>query len=209
MWFSRKRLIAVSITALMAFIWSARCAAAASPSPPRPTTPPGTPAPIGSPAQCDAVYQRMNFNWAMFQRTLAKPSAAGWRFVESGLWHVAPLLGSALCSQTDKTHDRADMDAKRFQIGLLFTIIGAFTEANLKKYQNARAFTNMFHQGVASTINNSKESHEALKVVRKQRPGFDDFLTTWTKEIQNLDVLLDKLGTPKKTELNLNERPGK
>jgi hypothetical protein len=207
MWFLGKRLVAVFVTVLLPFAWSARSEAAVSP--PKPAAPMSTPPPIGSPAQCNAIYQRMNFNWTMFQRALAKPSAAAYRFVEAGLWHVTPFLDSTLCSQTDKTHDRADMDAKRLQIGVLFTIIGAFAEANLEKYQNARAFTNMFHQGVAASINNSKESHDALKVVRKQRPDFDQFLETWTRQIQKLDVLLDKLGIPKQTQLDQNEKPAR
>jgi hypothetical protein len=149
----------------------------------------------------------MNFNWTMFQRTLAKPSAAGYRFVESELWHMTPFFDSSLCSIADKSHDRAYLDARRFEIGLLYTIIGAFTEANLNKYQNARAFTNMFRTGVSASINNTKESHEALKVVRKQRPDFDQFLATWTGQIRKLDGLLDKLGVPKQTELNQSERP--
>lgn len=190
---------------LMAFGWSARCVAAGTSSPAKATASP----PLGSAAQCDAVYQRLNFNWTMFQRTLTKPSAAGYRFVEALVWHVTPFLDSSLCSTTDKTHDRADLDAKRFEIGVLYTIIGAFTEANLEKYQNARAFTNMFHAGVDATINNTKESHAALAVVRKQRPDFDQFLSNWTKQIQKLDGILDMLKIPKETQLNPAEKPGR
>lgn len=203
MWVSDKRPIAVFVMALISFAWSAPSVAAgvsvAAKASPAPS--------IGSAGQCDAVYDRVKFNWAMFQRILGKPSAAGYRFVESLLWRVTPSLNSSLCSATDKTHDRADLDAKRFQIGLLYTIIGAFTEANLQKYQNARAFTNMFHAGVAATINNTKESRAALAVVRKQRPDFDDFLANWTKQIQKLDAILDTLKIPKQTQLNIAEKP--
>jgi hypothetical protein len=201
---SDKRPIAVFMMALMFLAWSAPCVAAGISLPPK-----ATPAPtMGSSAQCDAVYDRLNFNWAMFQRILAKPTAAGYRFVESLLWRVTPLLNSSLCSTADKTHDRANLDAKRFQIGLLYTIIGAFTEANLEKYQNARAFTNMFHAGVNATINNTKESRAALAVVRKQRPDFDQFLANWTKQIQKLEGILDMLKIPKQTQLNIAEKPG-
>jgi len=197
MWSLAKRFAAVLTAALIICALSTECDAAV----------PASPAVPSNAQQCDNLYGRMNFLWKMFQKATANPSKPAYRFVESGLWQVSSFLNETLCTQTDKSHSKATMDAKRFQIGLLYTIIGAFTEANLKKYDNARAFTIMFHDGVAASVNNTKEAQAALKVVRAERPDFDQFLSDWTKQIDKLEKLLDKLDVPKQTRVDQGEKP--
>lgn len=202
--FLTRRLLPVVATALLAFggfaTQDARAATAMRAA--------ATPAPAGSIAQCDVIYKRMQFIWRMFKKATDTQTDASYRFVDSNLWHVAPLLAGPVCMQTDKTHTQAMMDAKRLEIGLTFSIAGAFTEANLKKYYNARAFANSFEAGVEASITTTKQAQAALKIARQDRPDFDQFVAQWTKEVKKLNQLLDTLNIPKDAPLNPSEQPG-
>jgi hypothetical protein len=193
-----RRFVPVVTTALISFAGTAPSEAA---------VPPPTAAPAGSIAQCEAIYKRTQFLWTMFQKATNSSKPGDYRFADSNVWRIAPLLTGPLCLQTDKTHDRAMMDARRFEIGMLFSIAGAFTEANLRKYYNARAFANAFNAGVSASMANTKEAKAAIAVVRKERPDFNQFLVQWKREIKKLEQLLDALNIPKDAQLNPAERP--
>lgn len=196
---SSRRFIAAVATALTIFAASATCDAAVRATPPPP----------GSVVECNSVYKQTQILWNSFEAANSSGTPSSYRSVDSQIWQLAQFLAMPLCMETDRTHDGATMDARRLLIGMAFNIAGAFTEANLKKYHNARAFANSFESGVVdATTNPTEQTAAALDSARKQWPGFDQFLAHWKSEVKKLQRQLDALKVPKETRLNPDERPG-